>query len=182
MGTYYSLTVDSRRLISDEDRKDSGRHRSIEFTEHGCSFTASAGRIFFVQEYLRAAGWVGVGAHCEDHHEGPSPVQGYKSVSLDEMVRLALLETPAVTLVVGEANLHGCVHESPCGPNLVSHRCGWAETSPVDRAVCEHCPHARGFTTVQGAVLKWDAVFCAHPEAYRNLLTGGALTPGAPSA
>lgn len=173
MGTYYTLTVDSRRLISDEDQKDSGRHRSIDFTEHGCSFIASAGRIFFVQEYLRDAGMVDAGAITEDFFEGPSPTRGYEVVSLDTMVSRARVEAPTtpVTLVVGGADLHGCTHEAPsCGSDLVSHRCGWTESSLVDRAVCEVCPHFRGDRKVQGAVLKWDAVLCGHPDAYKNLL------------
>lgn len=170
MGTYYSLTVPSRRLISIEDAKDSGLHRAVDFGKHGAEFVACAGRLFFVQEYLRAAGW-DAGAYCDDHHEGTSPIRGYASATLDELVRLALSEKPAVTLVVGSPDLRGCIHEKPSGPYLVEHRCYWAESSSVDKAVCAQCPHFRGDTSVQGAVLKWDAVHCAHPDAHKNLLS-----------
>ncbi len=172
MGTHYSLVVPSRKLISDEVQKYSSRHRAVDFTEHGCSFIAAAGRIFFVQEYLRDAGMADTRAITEDFFEGQSPTKGCEVVPLDTMVGRARAEAPStpVTLVVGEADLHGCTHESPCGPHLVSHRCGWTESSPVDRAVCEVCPHFRGDREAQGAVLKWDAVLCGHPDAYRNLL------------
>ena len=172
MGTYYSLVVPSRRFISDEDRKDSSRHRSIDYTEHGCSFIACAGRVFFVQEFLRDAGWVDTRALTEDFYQGASPTKGYAVTSLDAMVFGAHKEAPTtpMTLVVGEADLHGCTHFPVCGSHPVSHYCGWAEASPVDRAVCEVCPHFRGDRKVQGALLKWDAVLCGHPTAYKNLL------------
>lgn len=174
MGTYYSLVVPERKLISKEDQKDSGRHRSIDYGTQGAEFIAAAGRTFFVQEYLRAAGLTEVGAFTEDHHEGVSPARGYKAASLDEMVLLVHGESPAipVILVVGEADLSGCTHEKPsCGPHLVSHRCGWTESTPVDLSVCNVCPHLQGEVQVQGAILKWDAVRCGHPEAYQNLLS-----------
>lgn len=172
MGTYYSLAVPEMKLISDEDAKDSGRHQSIDYGTNGVEFIAAAGRIFFVQEYLRAAGLTEVGAYTGDHHEGVSPVRGYRSLSLDEIVLLVRAQNTStpVVLVVGEANLSGCTHADPCGSYPVSHYCGWAESTPVDKSVCAVCSHFQGGIQVQGSILKWDAVRCVHPDAYKNLL------------
>lgn len=179
MSAYYDLVVMSRKLRSSSDVKDSGKHAAVWFDNYDPYFIGSAGPHFFVQEYLRAAG-LDAGPHTDEYVEGPSPVRDFRLVNLDDMVRMVVAEAPEtpVTLVAGYANLTPCAHHPPCAPDLVSHRCGWTESKPVDLAVCEVCPHFRGETSVRGPITTWRGVKCGHPEAWRNILsdpiTGGS--------
>ncbi len=164
MGQYFCLIIPELKVASKEASKESTRHCSIAWDKNGCSFTAAAGLLFLIQEYIREAG-------CKANAINEDELKDCNTMLLNDIVTLVQKQVTPVTLFIGQETLSSCVHESPCSPSYISHQCYWGEQVPVMRELCDQCPYFIDDKKIYNGTLTKATILCGHPEAYLNLVS-----------